>query len=113
MDAPDSVVRSCGTAVSCTIGPVLLAVGDSFRFMLVLASKMAILVTSMALGNHFYGVTGAIIGFALSDYLMYPILALSVRKYGVWLPALDLAGFALGALCTGLGYSRHKTIVHE
>lgn len=93
-----------GTAVSCTIGPVLLAVGDSFRFMLVLVSKTVVLVACMAVGNVYYGAAGAIVGFALSDYLMYPILAISVRKYGVWLPALDLAGFAAGAVCAALGY---------
>ncbi|MBX7258084.1 MAG: lipopolysaccharide biosynthesis protein [Candidatus Hydrogenedentes bacterium] len=93
-----------GTSVSSTIGPVLLAVGDSFRFMMVLVSKTLVLVASMALGNYYYGTTGAIVGFAVSDYVMYPILAFSVRKYGVWLPALDLAGFAMGIVCMALGY---------
>ena len=90
--------------VCMTIEPVLLATGDSFRYMLQLASRLALQIVGMTLGAYFGGTLGFIIGLAVADLLNYPVLAGLVRKYGVWLPALDGVAYALSALAIGAGW---------
>lgn len=98
-------VGAIASVIGSTIGPVLLAVGDSYRFMIIQASRTAILCGSMALGGFLYGMPGVIVGVAVPEFLLYPILVLCVRKYGVWLPALDLTGLAAAAALIALGFS--------
>lgn len=93
-----------GTAVSATVDQVLLARGDSFRYMLQLASKLVLQLSGMALGAHFGGLRGFIVGLAVADALNYPILMGLVRKYGVWLPRLDAAAYALSAVVIVTGW---------
>ncbi len=93
-----------GTAVSATADQVLLARGDSFRYMLQLASKLVLQLAGMALGAHIAGLRGFIIGLAAADVLNYPILMGLVRKHGVWLPRLDAAAYAISAAVIVTGW---------
>ena len=93
-----------GTAVSITADQVLLARGDSFRYMLQLASKLVLQLAGMALGAHLAGLRGFIIGLAAADALNYPILMGLVRKHGVWLPRLDAAAYGISALVIVTGW---------
>lgn len=93
------------SVIGSTTGPVLLAVGDSFRFMIVMAARMAFLLLAMGIGGYFFGVKGLIVGVAAPDLMMYPVLTLCIRKYGVWFPWLDLAGFSFAAVCIGAGWT--------
>jgi len=90
--------------ISNTIDPVLLARGDSFRYMLQLASRLALQIVGMAGGAYLAGVKGFIIGLAVADILNYPILVALVRKHEAWLPRLDAAALALSAAIIGLGW---------
>ncbi|MCC6488428.1 MAG: lipopolysaccharide biosynthesis protein [Candidatus Hydrogenedentes bacterium] len=92
------------SVIGSTTGPVLLAVGDSFRFMILMAARMTFLLLAMALGGYFFGMKGLIVGVAAPDLMMYPVLTLCIRKHGVWFPWLDLAGFSFAALCIGIGW---------
>jgi len=92
------------SVVTMTIDPVLLAKGDSFRYMLQLASRLVLQVIGMALGAYYGGTVGFIIGLAAADLLNYPVLAGLVRKYGVWLPVLDGLAYGASALVIGLGW---------
>jgi O-antigen/teichoic acid export membrane protein len=92
------------SAVGATSGVVLLAVGDSYRFMLMLVTQTFITAAGMGVGWHFLGLPGLLMGVAFSDLLNYPVLVLCIRRYGVWLPRLDFAGFGISALVVGLVY---------
>ncbi len=92
------------TAVSATVDQVLLAQGDSFRYMLQLASRLSLQIAGMAVGAHFWGVPGFIVGLAVADVLNYPILMGLVRKYGAWMPGLDAAAYAVSAAVIGAGW---------
>jgi O-antigen/teichoic acid export membrane protein len=87
-------LAAIGTTVSLTINPVLLAVGDSFRHMLSMSLQAAMTLAAMIIGGIYGGAKGVIIGIVVSKYLDYAVIALFVRRYGVWLPMLDVA--ALG-----------------
>ena len=93
-----------GTAVSATVDQVLLACGDSFGYMLQLASKLALQLAGMALGAHFAGLAGFIIGLAAADVLNYPVLMGMVRRHGAWLPRLDACAYAASAVVIGVGW---------
>ena len=92
------------SVVSMTIERVLLAKGDSFRYMLQLASRLVLQIVGMTVGAHLGGTFGFIIGLALADIVNYPVLASLVRKYGVWLPGLDAVAYAASALVIGVGW---------
>ncbi|HRI88693.1 MAG TPA: oligosaccharide flippase family protein [Candidatus Hydrogenedentes bacterium] len=99
------------SVIGSTIGPVLLAKGDSYRFMILQVVRTAIMCVTMALGGYFGGRTGhpngamigVVVGVALPELLLYPVLVWAVRRYGVWLPKLDFAGFALAGLAITAG----------
>lgn len=85
------------SSISVTCSPVLLAVGDSFRHMLLLAARSALLFICMVAGYYFSGgePVGLIVGVAAHSALSYPVLAWAVRRYGVWMPRLDLIAITL------------------
>lgn len=93
---------SIAEVVGLTASPVLLARGDSFRHMLVLVVRSALLVTGVWLGNRHWGVDGQVVAIAGSALLGYPALAWATRAHGVWMPALDAAALAGSAALIGL-----------
>jgi O-antigen/teichoic acid export membrane protein len=90
------------TAIRATIGPVLLAVGNSFRHMIGTAIVLGLQIVSMTVGAILAGVPGFIVGMALTDWLYYPVLAYLIRPYGVWLPFLDAVAFGSSVIVIGL-----------
>jgi len=86
-----------GSVIATSNGSVLLAVGDSFRYMLVQVTRAAFLVSAMAIGGWLGGLHGFLVGIAASKFLDYPVLAWAIRRYGVWLPKLDLAAYLASA----------------
>ena len=76
---------------------MLLARGDSFRFMQMLVMRSLIMSLALILAGYAFGPTGIVIAVAAGDLLAYPALAWGVRRYGAWLPALELGSFALSA----------------
>ncbi len=93
------------SVIGSTIGPLLLAVGDSFRFMTLMAVRTGVLLASMTIGGLYFGTVGLVVGAAIPDLFMYPVLVLLVHKYGVWHPKLDLTGFAVAYGLIGIGWS--------
>ena len=90
--------------VCATINQILLAVGNSFRFTSVLACHAVALVVAMVVGHWLFGNTGLMVGIGVAELLNYPVLAASVRKYGVWLPWLDLGCFVVSAAAIAFFY---------
>ncbi len=94
-------IRAAASAfgiISMTISPVLLAVGNSFRHMILLILQSSLFIICMSVGGYFYSVTGLLLGTAAAHLLTYPFTILCVRKYGVWLPMLDAACFVCSTI---------------
>jgi len=96
------VAGVCATILN-PVDSVLLAVGNTFRHMLLQLARSAILVVAMVVGGWYYGTTGVMFGFVAASILYYPFLAALIRRYKVWLPLLDLAGLAASGVAVGLG----------
>jgi len=97
-------IGAVGAIVGLTINPVLLAVGDSFRHMLSMTAQAAITLAAMAVGGWYAGAKGVIIGITVSRFLNYPVSAFFVRRYGVWLPMLDLSAFGVSGAVILIGW---------
>lgn len=96
------------STISRTCSPVLLAAGDSFAHMIVLASRGVLLLAAMILGGMWYGAEGLIVGIAAASVLNYPFLAWAVHRHGAWMPWIDL-GAVLGCIAfvsVGLGMTQ-------
>jgi O-antigen/teichoic acid export membrane protein len=99
------------SVIGSTVGPVLLAMGDSYRFMIIQIARTVIMCITMAtcgyIGWQVNGETGAhvgvLIGVALPEVFLYPVLVWAVRRYGVWLPKLDITGFLIAGIVIALG----------
>lgn len=87
-----------GAVISVPASSILLAVGDSKRHMILQAGRGLVLIACISAGVYLGGVTGMIIGVAASKIVDYPLLAWSIRRYQVWMPALDLGAFLLSGM---------------
>lgn len=84
--------------VNATTLPVLLAVGDSFRHLINTLARALFLALGMAVGAHLGGTLGCIAGIAVAPILQYPVLSLTVHRYGVWRPGQDFLATLLSAM---------------
>lgn len=78
-----SVGEMLGIA-SLTLMPIYLALGNSFRQMVMVLIKGALLFGGMLIGGYLGGTFGIVVGIAASQIVFYPIVVLSVREYGIW-----------------------------
>ncbi|HNR32608.1 MAG TPA: oligosaccharide flippase family protein [Candidatus Hydrogenedentes bacterium] len=100
-------VLSVGAIFALVLVPienVLLGSGDSFRHLVLQAIKSACMIGAMCVGGGLYGAWGVIFSFAASRVVYYPAQALLIRRYGVWMPALDFAAFGVSAGIILLGF---------
>lgn len=96
---------AAGSLVGClgvTATPVLLARGDSFRHMAVLAWRTLTLMVGLSWANARWGVEGQVAAIALNPVLGYPAMAWATRAHGMWMPGLDALALAGSALWLGL-----------
>ena len=78
-----------GSVVDTTSAQVLLAKGDSFKHMSVRMTRLVFTIAGMAVGAWLGGFFGLVCGLAASRWASYPVLALMLRRHGLWLPWLD------------------------
>jgi len=97
-------VGAIGAVINVTSSNILLAVGDSKRYMVLQTGRGLLLLACMAIGASQAGVTGMIIGVAASKIVDYPLLAWAIRRHGVWMPALDLGTLAVSTAVISLGW---------
>jgi O-antigen/teichoic acid export membrane protein len=95
----------CFRSITATITPFLYAVGNSFRAMQVILFAAAALIFSILIEGHYLGNKGVILAIPTAELLNYPIVIAAVYRYGIWLPYLDLAGFALTFLVLAILYA--------
>jgi len=69
--------------LAATLQPILLAMKDSYRSMLVLALRIPILLICLIVGGALGGTQGLVIGIALAEFLGYPILIKMLRSHGL------------------------------
>jgi O-antigen/teichoic acid export membrane protein len=89
--------------VSSSAGQALLALGRSLDIALLLASQIALMVGAMALGRHVAGEVGLVAGVACAELLNYPLLALCLRRHGLWQPEIDIPALASAVVALALG----------
>lgn len=85
--------------------PVLLAMGDSFRYLISTATRSIILVLSISTGIFLGGTWGGLIGVSVTPALHYVALSLLIRRYNVWLPWIDLFAVLSSLILIALGLS--------
>lgn len=106
-------VLSVGLLFKTAVEPgeqTLLARGDSFRFMQVLAMRSTIMSLALVVAGWRFGPTGILVAVAAGDLLAYPVLVWGVRRYGAWLPALELGSFAVSAALVALGLALKEVL---
>lgn len=99
--------------VCASAGGILLAKGNSFRFMIWKTGGGLIMLAGMIAGLYIGSRTsypdgdlaGLIIGMGAGYWLNYPLLIWTVRGHDVWLPKLDLAFLGLSAVFIVLRYA--------
>lgn len=74
-----------------------LAAGDSGRFAAYKITYALITLGLLLLGVIYYGIGGAIVSRALAAIVAYPLLVITVRRYGGWDPRHDFLFFAASA----------------
>lgn len=91
--------------INITLVPILLAMGDSFRHLMATISNGISLVVAIGVGIAVDGSAGGIVGVAIAPILNYPVVALLVRRYNVYMPLLDFAAVLGGILLISIGLS--------
>lgn len=94
-----AIVRS----ITLTITPIFLAMGNSFKHMVVQLIQCLLLISFILIGNYYGGVPGMIIGVALTDIVVYPFMAWLIKPYKVWMPGFDFLSAAIPFLLIFLG----------
>ncbi|MEX0885108.1 MAG: oligosaccharide flippase family protein [Phycisphaeraceae bacterium] len=79
-------------------GGFLFSRGNSFAVMILTTIQGAIFLTCMAVGGWFWGTPGLIWGVAITHLIYYPCDIVMQRRYGVWAPAVDMAGLLSSAV---------------
>ena len=97
-------VSAVAIVVRVTLGPILLAVGDSFRHMIDTAIRVGLYAICMAIGMWFGAIPGFLMGIAVAEWLSYVVLLILIHPYGVSLPLLDLAVFMSTLIVVGIAF---------
>jgi O-antigen/teichoic acid export membrane protein len=95
-----------GLVIGLTAGGIVLAKGDSFRFMILQTLRAVFMLVGMSVGYWLGGMSdhtngalmGFLIGMGVSYWMNYPVLVWAIRRYGTWLPGLDGLAFLSSAL---------------
>lgn len=70
-----------------------------------LVVQVILQVVGMSVGNHYLGAKGAILGLALSGWLLYPVQAYAHWRIGLWMPKIDLPFLILSSAVVGVMFS--------
>lgn len=76
--------------ITSTYGSILLAEGDSRRYMMLIASSAIVQTVLLFWGISTYGILGAIVTPGITAFLIYPINARFAHMYGAWDPRHDI-----------------------
>lgn len=99
-------ILAISASIKClqaSMGPILFAVGNSFRMMILMLASSTVSLLALFIGGTFFGTKGIIWAIPASDLLIYPILVATIYKYNVWFPWFDLIVFILIFLVSLIG----------
>lgn len=92
---------------------ILLAAGDSKRFMKRIVIASIVQTTLLVLGVNYFGLIGAIIAPGLASLMVYPVLVSAVRRYDGWDRTHDLVYGAIALMIAMVGIRiNHVEIVY-
>ncbi len=107
---PIVVLLSLGTVPQIVLAPytgVLIANGDSRRFLILQAGTAMIQVLYLYIGISWLGIFGAVLGPGLAFLTTYPLRVRYLRLYGAWDPRGDLGFMVLGFAVSGFACWLH------
>ncbi len=93
------------SVITTSLTPLMLAHGDSKLSTYIQAYRVAVLFTLVISGGYLAGTTGLILGVAIAPALVYPVVALVVRRYGVFSLKMDSIYVVFSAAIIGGGWS--------
>jgi O-antigen/teichoic acid export membrane protein len=105
-DAGYMVQVLCGGSLFLAFGagPIYLARGEAWVGFIFGVVQATVLLPAMVIGSHFFGTVGLIWSIAISQVTDYPLEVWVQRRYDVWAPWLDAAGWASSAIVITLGF---------
>ncbi len=99
------------TSICLTSSIVTLALGDSFRYMLMVLSGTIGNFIAMFVGYELDSVRGVVIGASFGVALNYPFIAFITRRRGMWQPMFDFCALAISGSIIALGLLLKSVIV--
>lgn len=107
------VAGRCPRLITASMAGILLAKGDSFKFMLQKSIGGVLVLVCMAIGAWIgsgqtgdYGqIAGLLVGMGVGYLLTYPLTLWSIRGYDIWMPKLDIPFFVVTALVIVVRYT--------
>ncbi len=96
-------VGAIGQVVASSADSVMLARGDSFRYMNFKIISTIFLISGLFIGFQFGQFQGMLIGLSGARLATYVPLCLFIRRYNAWLPKYDAVVFASSASVIGIG----------
>jgi O-antigen/teichoic acid export membrane protein len=107
------VFLAAGSLVGClwrSYARALLAMGNAVTDTYLTAIQFVLQTCAIFIGYHFLGATGVVIGVAAANWIMYPVYAYVISRFGLWHPKLDLIMIAASLLIIVLAWPRFSVI---
>jgi O-antigen/teichoic acid export membrane protein len=105
---------AAGTLVGCVWGSysgVLLSVGKVAAYAALTAMQIVFQFGAMFIGYQYWGGTGIVMGVAAANWLVLPVNAFVMNRYGLWQRKLDLVFLAASVLIVVLGWAHLTAVV--
>lgn len=96
--------------ITAGYNPVLLAVGRSKAFALLLLFSAVVRVVLMVIGAREFGIPGVIGASLLAEIIIYPVLVATIRQYKIWKGVQDAGFVLLGVAVVALAYWMDATV---
>lgn len=100
-------------AVLVSYDQILMAAGDSKRFMTRVGATAIVQTMVLLIGVTQFGIMGAILAPGIAALLVYPLLVTAVRRYQGWDPLHDAVAFPAAAAIAALALWVHWDILAE
>ncbi len=87
-----------GSVLTASAERLLLAKGDSYRYMLAQLAQVVLLIIGITAGALTGGIPGLLVGLSASRWLGYAALDVMLRRQGLWMPGLDAGAVGLSGM---------------
>lgn len=100
---------AAGSLVRCLWGSysgVLLAMGKAATETVLTAIQISCQIGGIFIGYYYWKEMGIVMGVAVANWLMYPVNAFVMARYGLWQPKLDFVFIIVSVMIVALAWSR-------